>query len=67
MATIGYPAHVSYDFVTSLTTFMYELQDSLFTFQSNVLRSQHNGDDVEFTVRTRPRATTINTVRRYGF
>ena len=25
MATNGYPAHVSADFVTSLTTFMYEL------------------------------------------
>ena len=67
MATNGYPAHVSADFVTSLTTFMYELQGSLFTSQNNVLRIRNNGDDDGSTVRTRPRTTTINTVRRYGF
>ena len=67
MATNGYPAHVSADFVTSLTTFMYELQGSLFTSQNNVLRTGNNGNDDGSTVRTRPRTTTINTVRRYGF
>ena len=59
MATNGYPAHVSANFVTSLTTFMYELQDSLL--------SKNNVDDDGSTVRTRPPTTTINTVRRYGF
>ena len=53
MATNGYPAHVSAAFVTSLTTFMYELQGSLFTSQNNVLRTRHNGDDDGSTVRTR--------------
>ena len=67
MATNDYPAHVSADFVTSLTTFMYELQGSLFTSQNNVLRTRNNGDDDGSTVRTRPRTTTITTVRRYGF
>ena len=60
MATNGYPAHVSADFVTSLTTFMYELQGSLFTSQNNVLRTLNNGDDDGSTIRTRPRTTTIN-------
>ena len=67
MATNGYPAHVSADFVTSLTTFMYELQGSLFTSQNNVLRTRHNGDDDGSTVRTRPHTTHINTVQQYGF
>ena len=67
MATNGYPAHVSADFVTSLTTFMYEHQGRLFTSQNNVLRTRNNGDDDGSTVLTRPRTTTINTVRRYGF
>ena len=64
MATNGYPAHVRADFVTS---FMYELQGSMFTSQNNVLRTRNNDDDDGSTVRTRPRTTTINTVRRYGF
>ena len=67
MASNGYPAHVSADFVTSLTTFMYELRCSLFTSQNNVLRTRHKGDDDASTFRTRPRTTTIHTVRRYGF
>ena len=67
MATNGYAAHLSADFVTSLTTFMYELQGSLFTSQYNVLRTRHIGDDDGSSVRTRPRTTTIHTVRRYGF
>ena len=67
MATYAYPAHVSADFVTSLTTFMFELQGSLFTSQHNVLRTRHNGDDDRSTVRTSPRTVTIHTVRRYGF
>ena len=67
MATNGYPGHVSADFVTSFTTFMYELQGSIITSQNNVLRTRHNGDDAGSTVRTRPRTTTIHTVRRYGF
>ena len=67
MATNGFPAHVSADSVTSLTTFMYELQGSLFTSQNNVLRTRHDGDNDGSTVRTRPRTTTIHTVRRYGF
>ena len=67
MATYGYSAHVSADFVTSLKIFMYELQGSLFTSQNNDLRTRHNGDDDGSTVRTSPPTTTINTVRRYGF
>ena len=67
MATNGYPAHVSADFVTSLTTFMYELQCSLLTSQNSALRTRHNGDDDGSTFRTRPRTTTTHTVRRYGF
>ena len=69
MATNGYPAHVSADFVTSFTTFMYKLQGSLITSQNNVLRTRHNGDDARPTVQTRHRTctTTIDTVRRYGF
>ena len=67
MAPNGHPAHVSADFVTSLTTFMYELQGSLFTSQNNVLRTRYNGDGDGSTVRTRPRTTTINTVRRSCF
>ena len=58
MATIGYPTHVGADFVTSLTTFMYELQGSPFTSQNNVLRTRHKGDDDGSTVRPRPRTTT---------
>ena len=67
MATNGYPAHASANFVTSLTMFMYELQGSLLTSQNNVLRTRNNGDDDGSIVRARPRTTTINTVRRYGF
>ena len=67
MATNGYPAHVSADFVTSFTTFMYELKGSLITSQNDVLRTRHNSDDAGSTVRTRPLTTTIHTVRRYGF
>ena len=59
MTTNGYPAHVNADFVTSLTTFMYEFQGSLFTSQNNVLRTRHNGDDDGSPVLTRPRTTTI--------
>ena len=64
MATNGYPAHVSPDFVTSLTTFMFELR---FTSQNNILGTRHNGYDDGSTVRTRPRTTAIHSVRRYGF
>ena len=67
MATNGYPAHVSADFVTSFTTFMYELQGSLITSQNNVLRTRHNGNDAGSTVRTCPRTTTIHNVQRYSF
>ena len=65
MATNGYPSHVSADFVTSLTTFMYILQGNFFTSQNNVLRTRR--DDDGSTVQTRPRTNTIHTVRRYGF
>ena len=67
MATNGYGAHISADFVTLFTMFMYELQGSLITSQNNVLRTRHNGDDAGSTVRTRPCTTTIHTVRRNGF
>ena len=67
MAINGYPAHVGADFVTSLTTFMYELQGSLLTSQNNVLRTPNSGDNDGSTVQTSPCTTTINTVRRYGF
>ena len=62
MTTMGYPAHAGADLVTSLTTIMFELRDSLFTSsRNNALHFRHNGNDDGSTVRTRP--LTVSTSR----
>ena len=66
MVSVGYPAHVGEDFMTSLKRNVKTDNNMFGSDENKVHRTWYNGDGHECTVVTRPNTIDIHTVRQSG-